>query len=156
GYTSYNNQLFNIAALNTTMLSQTSNNQFDVTPSGFVTTIDEADQITMTWDSTKAGSSYNIDRKSGISGVWIRVATKFGYVEPPEPLTVVPSAPVAEYDDPAYTFGYQGFGLTIINPNATIGLNDDFTVYDFNLSIDGAAPIDIAFKGMDAKTWNGF
>jgi len=151
-YYTYQAKLVEIVALQTQMSPLSPDSEYDVTPFGFDLTQDEEEKIIIDWEDIKAAASYDIQRKTGLSGSWATIAANFGYVNPGTPPDFT-SVPPSIYEDPAVTRGYQEFGLSFANADTSTGLNSDFTIYDFGLNLDGSGSINIQIKGLDAVTF---
>jgi hypothetical protein len=151
-YYTYQTKLTEIAFFETQMAPLATDYQYDITPFGFDITQDEEDKIIVDWEDIKAAASYDIQRKTGISGSWATIQANYGYVNPGNPpdFTLTPSS---LYDDSALTSGYQELGLSFNSSDDGTGLNEDFTLYDFNLALDGASNVNVEIKGIDAKSF---
>jgi hypothetical protein len=151
-YYTYLIKLNEIAFLETQMAPLATDFQYDMTPVAFDVTQDEEDVIVIDWDDTKAAASYDIQRKTGISGSWNPIQANYGYVDPGSPPDFTPTLG-SSYNDSALTSGYQEFGLSFTSSDDGTGLNEDFTLYDFNLALDGATNLNVEIKGIDAKSF---
>jgi hypothetical protein len=151
-YKTWNNKLDEISQLESRMSNIVSENKYDLTPVNVIASTDEEDKIVLEWDAVKAASSYDIEYKEGISGSWIRHTSNYGYVDPGNPPNFE-DTPGSKIEIQAHTRGYQEFGLNFTSSDDPTNLNDDFTTYDFYLSIDSGSNKHIKIQGLDCKTW---
>ena len=151
-YYTYLDKLDEIALLEVEMAPIAPLSTYDVTPIDFELSDDEEDKIIMDWEDSKGAASYRIDRKEGISGSWTTVQANYDYTDPGDPPDFE-AIPESRYEDPALTQGYQELGLNFSSEDDGTGLSEDFTVYDFNIDVDGAGIQTINMKGLDCKTF---
>lgn len=151
-YKTWNAKLVEINSLESRMANITSDRKYDVTPVDVDATQEEDDVIELEWAAVTAASSYKIEYKEGLSGAWQIFENTYGYNDPgwiPE----FNNPPPPGYEIEAYTRGYQELGLSFTNPDNSTGLADDFTIYDFKISIDGSQEETIKLKGLDCQTF---
>lgn len=128
---------------------------YDLTPLNITITKNEIDRIILEWDSVISASCYRIERKEGQSGSWTPIETQFGYQHP----GVAPNynfklIPPNKFEDMAAYQGYQEFGLTFSDRNATPPLTNTMSQYSFKISIDGGSIIEIILVGADCQSWD--
>jgi len=150
-YTSLD-KLEEISQLEIIMAPVAPESKYDITPIDFELSIDEEDKIVIDWEDSKAASSYDIQRKDGVNGSWATIETNYDYTDPGDPPDFE-ATPQSRYEDAALTQGYQEFGLSFSSEDDGTGLNEDFTIYDFNIDVDSAGVQTINLKGLDCKTY---
>lgn len=128
-------------------------NEFDVTPVDFELSKDDTDTITVDWEDTLAAACYRIERKVG-GGSFSVIYAQYDYEDPGDPPGIDFShVPLSLLEDEAMTSGYQEFGLAESDPTNSTGLNNDFTIYDFNIAVNGGTITNVEIKGLEAQTF---